>query len=113
MEGMGEESCPYPLPDLTQSAMSYSYNFVLGRPKIILGYHKAVDLPWLQRVRLRIVISPRIRSTAQRGNGGIQEKVRADKYLGIGSLSPHSDCKPNIISLSLQKEEKENLYKPR
>lgn len=44
MEGMGEESYPYPPPDFIQSAMSYSYNFVLGRHKIILGYHKALDL---------------------------------------------------------------------
>lgn len=44
MEGMGEESCPHPPPDFNQSAMSYSYTFVLGRPKIILGCQKAVDL---------------------------------------------------------------------
>lgn len=43
----------------------------------------------------------------------LEKRVGADQTLGTSSLSLHSDCKPNTVSSSLQKEEKENLHKPR
>lgn len=36
----GYKSCP---PDLTQSAVSYSYTFALGRPKTTLGCHRQLS----------------------------------------------------------------------
>lgn len=41
--GKGEESRPHPHLRLTQSAMSYSYTFVLGRPKGIPRWRKTIQ----------------------------------------------------------------------
>lgn len=50
LSGRGREwrgILPYPHPGLIQSAVSYSYAFVPGRPQIILGCHKTIQLFFL------------------------------------------------------------------
>lgn len=98
----GEKSCPVPIQASPSQPRSILMPLFLGE-QIILGCRKTIQFFFMAPKSDGEGSHFPSDTCPERAWWDLEKK---HKGLGITSLSLHSDCKPNLTSSSLQKEEK-------